>query len=76
MRNNAVYRAVTAEAAEVRLVEFETGWGERYSAITLVWRRAWKHVVPMFAFPSAIRKISIHGLTQQQCLPTVIKGCI
>ena len=59
-----------------RLVEFETHWGERYSALAPVWRRTWKHVVLMFAFPSAIRKISIHGLTQQQCLPTVIKGSI
>ncbi len=59
MRDNAIYRAETAEAAEVRLVEFETHWGDRYSAVAPVWRRAWKHVVPMFTFPSTIRKISI-----------------
>lgn len=57
MQNNAVYRAETAEAAEVRLVEFETRCGKLYLAVAPAWRRAWKHIVPMFAFPSAIRKM-------------------
>ena len=51
----AVYRAETASAA--RLDEFETRWGERYPAVVPAWRRAWEHVVPMFAFPPAIRKM-------------------
>ena len=53
----AIYRAETAEAAAVRLDEFETCWGVRYTAIAPAWRRAWEHVVPMFAFPPAIRKM-------------------
>ena len=53
----AIYRAETAEAAAVRLDEFEAAWGERYPAIAPAWRRAWEHVVPMFAFPPPIRKM-------------------
>ncbi len=53
----AIYRAETAEAAAARLEAFEAGWGERYPAIAPAWRRAWEHVVPMFAFPPAIRKM-------------------
>ena len=53
----AVYRAESLEAAAARLDEFEARWGERYPAVVPVWRRAWEHVVPMFAFPPAIRKM-------------------
>jgi putative transposase len=53
----AIYRAETAEAAAARLDAFEAEWGARYPAIAPSWRRAWEHVVPMFAFPPAIRKM-------------------
>lgn len=53
----AIYRAETVEAAAARLDEFEARWGPRYPAIAPLWRRAWEHVVPMFAFPPAIRKM-------------------
>jgi putative transposase len=53
----AIYRAETVEAATARLDEFETKWGARYPAVAPSWRRAWQHVVPMFAFPPAIRKM-------------------
>ena len=53
----AVYRAETAEAAAARLEEFEAAWGSSYPAVAPAWRRAWEHVVPMFAFPPAIRKL-------------------
>ncbi len=53
----AIYRAETAEAAATRLEEFEAAWGSRYPAVAPAWRRAWEHVVPMFAFPPAIRKL-------------------
>jgi putative transposase len=48
----AISRAETAEAAAVRLDEFDAGWSARYPAIG----PTWQHVVPMFAFPPAIRK--------------------
>ena len=53
----AIYRAETVEAAMARLDEFEVKWGAKYPAIAPSWRRAWEHVVPMFAFPPAIRKM-------------------
>ena len=53
----AIYRAETAAAAAARLDEFEATWGSRYPAIVPAWRRAWEHVVPMFAFPPQIRRM-------------------
>ena len=53
----AIYRAENAEAARDRLVDFEARWGARYPAIGQAWRRAWEHVIPLFAFPPAIRKM-------------------
>ena len=53
----AIYRAETAEAAAAELDAFEAEWGKRYPAIGQAWRRAWEHVVPLFAFPPAIRKM-------------------
>ena len=53
----AIYRAETAEAAAARLDEFEAAWASRYPAVAPAWRRAWEHVVPMFAFPPEIRKL-------------------
>jgi putative transposase len=53
----AIYRAPNAEAARDRLDDFEAKWGSRYPAIGQSWRRAWEHVVPLFAFPPDIRKM-------------------
>jgi putative transposase len=51
-----IYWAETAEAAAA-LDAFEAEWGKRYPAIGQAWRRAWEHVVPLFAFPPAVRKM-------------------
>lgn len=53
----AIYRAENADAALVRLEEFEAEWGKRYPAIGAAWRRAWDYVVPFFAFAPGIRKM-------------------
>jgi hypothetical protein len=53
----AIYRAESADMALVRLEEFEAEWGKRYPAIGQIWRRAWEHVVPFFAFAPVIRKM-------------------
>ncbi len=53
----AIYRAETAEAGAAELDNFEAQWGKCYPAIGQAWRRAWECVVPLFAFPSAIRKM-------------------
>ena len=53
----AIYRAHDAGAAADRLCEFEARWGARYPAVGQSWRRAWEHVIPLFAFPPDIRKM-------------------
>ena len=53
----AIYRAETVEAAMARLDEFEVKWGAQYPAIAPSWRRAWEHVVPMFALPPRVSDI-------------------
>ncbi|MBB4375061.1 transposase-like protein, partial [Bradyrhizobium sp. cir1] len=53
----AIYRAESAEAASLRLSEFEAEWGKRYPAIGQIWRSAWEHLVPFFAFAPGIRKM-------------------
>jgi putative transposase len=53
----AIYRAESAETALDRLADFEDKWDARYPAIGQSWRRAWEHVIPLFAFPPDIRKM-------------------
>jgi transposase-like protein len=53
----AIYHAENADAALLRLEDFEAEWGKRYPAIGAAWRRAWQHVVPFFAFAPEIRKM-------------------
>jgi putative transposase len=53
----AIYGAANAEAALERLDGFEAKWGKRYPTIAPTWRRAWDYVIPLFAFPPAIRKM-------------------
>jgi transposase-like protein len=54
----AIYRAETAEAAAVRLAEFEAGpWGRKFPMIGQSWRRNWEQVIPFFAYPPEIRKM-------------------
>ena len=53
----AIYHAESADAALLRLAEFEAEWGKRYPAIGQIWRNAWEHVVPFFAFAPSIRKM-------------------
>ncbi len=53
-----VYRAADAEAGQAARDDFADGpWGEKYSAITLSWRRNWDLVIPFFAFPEGVRRI-------------------
>lgn len=52
-----IYRAGNAELALEQLDAFEAEWGRQYPTIAPMWRRAWEHVIPLFAFPPAIRKM-------------------
>jgi putative transposase len=53
----AIYRAETAAAAQAQLDAFEAEWSKPDPAIGQAWRRAWEHVVPLFAVAPAIRKM-------------------
>ena len=53
----AVYRAPTAEAAEVELNHFADKWGTTHGSIDSLWRRNWQRVIPFFEFAPEIRKI-------------------
>jgi putative transposase len=71
-----VYRAASAELALAWLNGFEERWGRQYPAIAPMWRRAWEYVVPLFAFPPAIRKMiyttkAVESLNR--CLRKIIK---
>jgi transposase-like protein len=38
---------------------FDAGpWGRKYEAIGKIWRRQWEQVIPFFAFPEAVRRIT------------------
>lgn len=53
-----IYRADSAQAAELELQAFDEGiWGRKYPAIAQSWRRNWAAVIPFFAFPAEVRKI-------------------
>jgi len=65
-----IYTAVSAEAAEAALNEFEAGpWGTRFPTVAAAWRRAWDRVIPFFAFSPSVRRViyttnaieSLHG---------------
>jgi len=35
----------------------EGPWGAKYPPIATLWRRAWEHVIPFFAFPPEVRRV-------------------
>jgi putative transposase len=52
----AVYQAATLAEAEHQLTQFEEAWGASYPVIARSWRSNWSRVVPMFGYPSEIRR--------------------
>jgi putative transposase len=53
----AVYQAVTLAEAEEHLHQFEERWAISYPVIAKSWRGSWSRVVPMFGYPSEIRRV-------------------
>jgi putative transposase len=51
-----VYQAATVEEAERQLTQFEEAWAGSYPVIARSWRSNWARVVPMFSYPSEIRR--------------------
>lgn len=52
-----IYQSATAEAAELRLGEFEAKWDDEYLPIGQSWRRNWPRLIPFFDYPPEIRKV-------------------
>lgn len=51
-----VYKAATADQAELELDAFALKWA-KYPAIARLWRENWERVIPFFAFPEEVRKV-------------------
>jgi putative transposase len=51
-----VYQAATLEEAERQLTQFEETWAASYPVIARSWRSNWARVVPMFGYPTEIRR--------------------
>jgi putative transposase len=51
-----IYRAATAEAAELALAEFREKW-PKHQVLAEVWARNWERVIPFFQFPEEVRKV-------------------
>lgn len=53
-----IYTVLNADMAQVDLDAFEQNpWGQKFPTVVASWRRAWSHVIPFVAFPSAVRKV-------------------
>jgi len=52
-----IYRAATVDQAEQALREFAGQWDGKYPTISLMWRRDWERVTPMFEYPAEIRRV-------------------
>jgi putative transposase len=51
-----IYRAATAEMAEMELTAFRNKY-PKHQVVADVWERNWQRVIPFFDFPEEIRKI-------------------
>jgi putative transposase len=53
-----IYTAPHADAAHEALETFaQSPWGQRFPTVVTMWRRAWVHVIPFFAFPPDVRRV-------------------
>ena len=51
-----IYKAATADQAELELSQFEKKW-PKYPAVARLWRENWERVIPFFEFPPEVRKV-------------------
>ena len=52
-----IYQAATIEEAERALDAFSQEWDDLYPAISQIWLRHWEHIIPIFDYPVAIRRV-------------------
>ena len=68
-----VYQAPTQATAEAALDSFEAGpWGRKHPAISWIWRTAWEHVTPLFAFSQPLRR-AIYTTNAIESLNTTVR---
>jgi putative transposase len=51
-----IYQSATVREAEQMLDAFEAKWGLKYPTIGKSWRAKWAEIVPLFEFPTPIRR--------------------
>src|SRR3954452_20876170 len=76
-----IYQAPTREAAEVRLLELDERWGERYAVAVRSWERNWEELATMFEYGAEIRRLiyttnTVEGYNRQLCKVTKTKGAL
>jgi putative transposase len=49
-----IYTAPTADAASAALDELEQKWGDKYAAMTRLWRNAWNEFIPFLDYDTEI----------------------
>ena len=52
-----IYTAASEDAALARFQEFDEQWGQRYPAITRMWRSAWTEFVPFLDYDVEVRRV-------------------
>jgi len=67
-----VYQAATLEEAERQLAQFEETWAAAYPVIARSWRANWARVVPMFSYPSEIRR-AVHTTNTIESLNMMLR---
>ena len=67
----SIYRAATAETAELALAAFRVKY-PKHQAVADVWERNWPRVIPFFEFPEEIRKI-IHTTNAVESLHMTLR---
>lgn len=74
-----VYKANSRDLAEVRLIELEEKWGEKYPLVLKSWNNNWHNLSGYFKYSAEIRKMiyttnAVEGLHRQIRKVTKTKG--
>jgi putative transposase len=52
----SIYQAPTVEQAEKSLESFANKWDASHPSIAKSWRNNWERIIPLFSYPTDIRK--------------------
>lgn len=67
-----IYQAVTVAEAEQALERFSERWDGKYPSISAMWLRHWEHIITLFDYPEAIRRV-IYTTNAIESLNSVIR---